>query len=514
MAQDMNSLGRSIGASYNQCFNWTSSNMFYALSPAYLKRYYNLLVRTCDWWISGWVQGFHNERNLIFPTQFAASLCGKLTDLIYGGGFTFTGGDEVKNDASEFLTGRFEQEANLSGNIYQAIKCAVELGNGLLKLNCSNNDIWIDTVAGNRFFVDTDARGRVVASRSYIGFYTAGIANAKKTPDTYALSEERYYKEVMTLGFLGEPKVEKKPFVRYVMYRVSYPTADVQNVSRGLNYKELPRSIQIQFREEYGNVMLNEERQLELSSIGVYNIKYTENITSMPNIKLGEPAILKIINYLPQYDLVTSEKNIVDPRVSRPKVNIPAHMNSSQGKRGDQLAALDDITYTLVPTLSDKDQTITSNFMPTMRTKDLISLRTDIIKQVCGQIGVEASSIYSDLYEGSAQKTATQVSIEQSNTALYIINKRKIFIGTLNRMIHDILLFYGIKDNVTLEFTEPGTTNTVIMTDTITKQKAAGLISDYAALKALNPTTPEDNIVQELEEISKANGTVSSRDNA
>lgn len=486
---------KQIGTSFNQYYNFTNNSAFYTLASPYMFHFYTISMWLWDQWNLGFVQNFHSQAKGILPSQFASSLCNKVSDLIYGDGVIFAG-EEKGNEgrAIEFVSNVLEPKIQLKRQIKDSILKACQLGNGFLKINCDGKDLWVDTIAGNRCFVDLNARGQITSAKTYVNIFTTG-ANNEKQRKSYGMVEERYYKEVE--NEFGD--VLRKPFVKYSIY----PLAPIGNVFtrpavRSINYDQLPRSVQEQFRQEYGDVMLDEEQVLPLLDLGIYHIKYTEYLTTMPNIKMGESCLAKIINYLADYDLIFSEL-CNDVYATRAKVIVPKFMGKdNQG----YFNALDDFVYTQIPNKSDKEQ-MPLIFAPQMRISALKEHLHNVETMIANSLGYSVNSLFSDLTNGGVQVTATQISSEDSNTVLNINNKRVIMLPEFNRMMKTILRYYGFTDNVYVQFTKAGSSNQSVTTQIVNTQLSNGTMSKYEAVKTQNPNWTEGQVNEELEQIEK-----------
>ena len=137
-------INRHIGRAFNQYYNWTNNTAFYTLASPYLFNFYMQNVWVWDQWNLGYVRNFHNEQKGILPSQFAASLCQKVSDLIYGDGVIFAGekkGDDGK--AVDFVSNVLEPEMQIKRTIKDSVLKACQLGNSLLKINCNGNKLWL-----------------------------------------------------------------------------------------------------------------------------------------------------------------------------------------------------------------------------------------------------------------------------------------------------------------------------------------------------------------------------------
>jgi len=448
--------------------------------------------------------------------MLASSVCDKLGDLIYGEGVIFEGSgltSSSSNMSLDFVTKDLEDSIDISGQIKDAILKSVRLGNSLLKINCDKDrNLWINALSGNRFFVDLDSRGRVVKSKSYVNIYTTGD-KGNSSSDSFGLVEERYYKEVDILNPLGIViGKENKPMVSFKIYKLAgtSTTFDPNSADTSYTYKQLPRSVQRAFREEYGTVMLNEEKILPLVDLGVYLVKHTKYLSAMPNIQFGESALAKIINYLPQYDAIDSEITL-DIRVSRSKIVIPQFMGKGKDATEQKNDFLEDVMFTKVPNMSDTAQSPIF-IQPNLRIDAFDKTEENICKKICNALGVSVSSLFSNISDAKGNITARQVSSENTNTTLYITNKRKLILPEINRMLKTILLFYGQMEDVKITFAEAGASDRYLNTEIIKTKKDANIISEYQAVKQSNEKWSDEQIKNEIDEIHKMPDTISNEE--
>ena len=496
-------LNRHIGTSFNQYFTWNNNAAFYTIAPIYLFSFYNQNVKVWDMWNTGWVANFHSIKKGLLPTQFAGSLCQKVADLIYGEGLIFETTDDknVKNDNLEFIN-EIDKEIDIKGNVKDGILKSTQLGNGLLKLNSTGEDLWIDAIAGNRFFVSLDSRGNIVKSRSYVNIYTNGVAKKGQAADSYGLVEERYYEEDEEGNRIKNYKGEYQPKVVYKIYKLAARAEvfDSNPSDMSIAFNDLPRNVRRAFREEYGDLELDVPQNLPLRNLGVYLLKHTQYVTSIPNVKLGESCLAKIINYLPKYDAIDSEET-ADLRISRPKLFVPQTLSKGQ-TTNDEYESTYDVVVEKIPNKSDKEQ-VPVVFAPTPREEHFIKLKEDVIKKICGNLGVATSSLFSDIQDSRGNVTAREISSENSNTALYVSNKRKLIIKPVNDMINDILAFYNKKENIKVAFTQAGASNKSVTVDNTVKLVKAGLESEYQAIKENHPDWTDTQVEEEIAEIHK-----------
>ena len=175
----------------------------------------------------------------------------------------------------------------------------------------------------------------------------------------------------------------------------------------------------------------------------------------------------------------------------------------------DPLNSYNDIIFAKVPNKSDKEQQPVV-FMPTPREQHFIHMKEDVIKKICGNLGIATSSLFSDIADARGNVTATEIDSETSNTALYQANKRKIIIMPINDMINDILGYYGKNQNVKISFTQAGASNKSVTVKNTTALVNAGLESEYQAIKENHPDWTDQQVEEEIKEIHKADGSKAS----
>ena len=149
---------------------------FYAMSPRYLFQWYNNSLRECDLLAVGFRTWATTRNRVLLPTQYAQCLCHKLADTIYGDGLSFKSTQEGDIDNSlAFLSNEVDDTIGLREVFKDGILKMVELGNCLLKINCDeDNKLWVDSIAGNRFFRTLNSRGDVVGCKSFVNIFRSG----------------------------------------------------------------------------------------------------------------------------------------------------------------------------------------------------------------------------------------------------------------------------------------------------------------------------------------------------
>lgn len=476
-----------LGNLTNNYYNTITNAAFYAQSAAYLYQYYWTRVRVWDQWLSGWVEGFHGDDMGILPTGIGDTIVTKIADLVWDAGITFRSTATEPDESLRFISNEWAVNSNFRANLKDVIKKAEGLGNGLFKLNAdADGELWVDAIAGNRFFVDLNARGNIVKCRSFVNIFTQqGASNDQK--NSFALMEERYYEG-------GKPKVV------YNIYKLTVANVFTSNNMVSLDYKSLPSSVKDSFRKDYRDVMLGKPQDLPLDTIGCYLFKATPYIHDIPNVKLGESVLSKCLNYLMAHDFSFSEM-FNDAYISRGKILVPLHMQQNSKSNG-YFSGLDDFIFTKVQNQSDNEQSPTV-FMPKMRVADLKAYRDSIKEDIAAAIGVSTESLFPNLVARSGSVTATEIESTQTNTNVFITNTRELFEKPLRDLMNDVLAYYKMPQTVDVDFLPLGGANKTINVDNITKLSAAGLVSTKQAVRELNPSATEQQIEEMVDNIKE-----------
>ena len=162
---------------------------------------------------------------------------------------------------------------------------------------------------------------------------------------------------------------------------------------------------------------------------------------------------------------------------------------------------LDNFIFTKVDYASTEDKK-PEPIQFNLRSQEWVTTRNNLLESIATAIGISPSTIASYLNDNS-NRTAREISSEESATALFIENRRKLFAKPINKLIERILLFYGYSDCVVAKFSKSGQTNTTLVTENTISAYNAKLMSQYQAVKNLNPDMSEEELQNEIKRIDK-----------
>lgn len=492
----------------------TNHSAFYAVYPSYYFTFANRWLRRWLGWFDGYVQGVHGGG--ILSTRLATTLVYRLAEQVYGGGLLFS----KKNNSPEaekavkFISGDFNDRCDFDNQVLKTFVLAGAGGTGYAKTNVdSDHEIWVDAWRADQCWVNIDFRGKPTRAKFIIATYTKTVpAESGDTERNFYLIEERFYatkKDVREFRKSHEEQLAKKtvnplqegqPYLKFTAYEL---TGTINNFTQGTGdgqprrWEELPDEIKKSIIDAYGTVKLDEPKRLPFTDLGIDAFKWTSFISNLPQLPYGESVLAKIQTYLWEYDYMNSCMN-TDFYLGRGRVLVPKQLQSPkvQGTSPNANQGLDNFLFTKVEysTIEDKKP---EAIQFELRSQEWINSRNNLLESMATAIGISPSTIASYLNDSSA-RTAREISSEESATALFIENRRKLFSKPLNDLIKRILLFYGLGDNVEVKFSQSGQTNTTLVVENTTAKFNAGLMSKYQAVKTLNPDFSEEEIQAEL----------------
>lgn len=490
--QATNHMNRVSAAMANNQKMWqmTNNERFYSMLPAPYMMFYQNWVKQWLYWYDGYVPFVHGGSAGLLSTSIGTTIVNRCNDQVFGGNIMFSNANKPKiveikdgkavGKALDFISNDWIKRVNGKTVLKKCGKDALGGGFALLKLNKKNGELWLDELRADRFYIDKsgDEIRRVVC---ILSFYE-GIA--ERNEDRYTLIEERRFEQV---GILGE----EIPVVEYKMYKSSVPIQYMTGLQDNcIRWEQLPKHIRAAFKSQYGNMRLNEAKALNgFDGLGVYLMLASDGVSSVPQINLGESILANITTYLYEYDFYNTCFN-TDMYLARGRVLVPKPMQAPVGRGGDprtptsQPSGLDEFMYTKYEAMNN-DANKPEAIQFALRSAEWREARNILIESMATGIGMSVSTLASYISDGS-NRTAREVSAEESATTLFVENMRRRFEVPINAMLRTVLRFYGFVDDVEIRWTRAGLSNQTVLVETLSKAKEAGLISGRKAHHAFN----------------------------
>lgn len=504
---------------------WTNHSSFYAIYPRYYFTFANQWLRKWLAWFDGYVPGIHDGVSGIISTRLATTLCYRLGEQVFGGGLLYSNSAKTDDskEALSFISGKWNDEADLDNQLLKAFILAGAGGTSYTKTNKSNDgELWVDSWRADQCWTDVDYKGNVNKAKFLISKYTKTVPSQDREQNqNFYLVEDRFYatrkdakdykkqfdKEIHSFKVAPNLHIGKS-YVRYQVFRLQGVVNDFNqgvDLGRALTWEELPKDIKDAIIDNYGTIKLNIPQKLPFIDLGVDMFKWTSFISNLPQLPYGESVIAKIQAYLFEYDFVNSAMN-TDVYLGRGRVMIPKSLQSptrqgvQNGVTGGYNQGLDSFVFTKVDYASTEDKKPEA-IQFDLRASEWVTTRNNLLESIATAIGISPSTIASYLNDNS-NRTAREISSEESATALFIENRRKLFSAPINNLIKRILLYYGYTDCVVAKFSKSGQTNATLVTENTVSAYNARLMSQYQAVKNINPDMSEEELQAEIDRIN------------
>lgn len=498
-------------------FQWVNNADFYSIIPAPYYPFYNNWVRQWLYWYDGYVPYVHGGAQGILSTGIGTMLVNRTADQVFGGNIMFSNSrkptvrvykdkDTSVGASLDFITNNWTKEVDFRTRIKRAIRYAFAGGFSLLKLNNAGGALWLDSLRADRFFVDLDGRGKLrkVVAISSVYEKASPSGEAQKR---YVLCEERRYEKI---GLFSQ----EIPVVEYKIYETTTPINYFSVKDNCVMWQDLPKSIKESFSREYDG-RLNEPKALNgFTDLGCYLLRGSEDVSNVPQIGLGESLLANVMTYLYEYDFYNTCFN-TDMYLARGRVLVPKGMQSPQAlaaARGvqnaygpampAQNAGLDSFLYTKVESLNPDNQKPEA-IQFALRASEWKEARNMLLECIATSIGLSVSTLASYISD-SSNRTAREVSAEESATTLFIENARRRFENPINELLKTVLRFYGYVDDVELRWSRAGMTNVTVLVDTLSKAVSSGLMSPEAAHTAYNYDNDEEQNAEDFRKVLEA----------
>lgn len=422
---DIDTVGFNYGV-LGSFFDFYINNTFYLLAPEYYRALYSIYYSRCLTVYDGWVANFHDIKSGLVPQRMLQSVATGLNNMLFSNGIDFSG-----DNADYLFATKWGKKSKFLTALKKAHKFAIAGGTSLLKLNRQNKELFATAHRIDTFFVDVDASGRVVSGKIF--FDAIHNTNPTGTEQHYGLAEERYFNK------------ENKACVKTTIYRVNgnlqtavneRPQIKVESVA----WESLPKPIKEYIKDNYPDILIDKEQYLPFRTLGLYLMKFTDDIPQIPNLPFGQPIgdILFTENF--QYDQMKYfEKNEVD--LARARALVPEEMWNKDDPAYEQ-RALSERFYQKVSSMgNDNDKLTPIQFL--LRGDEIRLQKENIYKDIAFKLNVSASSVASFLNEGAGAKTATEIVNEKTKSDTWLKGQINLNEEEINCLLKDVMFFYN-----------------------------------------------------------------------
>lgn len=482
-----------IGMALQELYNWVNNTVIFNTVPPLMRPFYRK-IQNFDRWINGYVPEFHDFSKGVIPTHLAKAIVDKVSSLIYGGGLMLQNvadpSDADSDGKSETLDklGEWVKDSSFSTVLQSVIKYGVGLGTSCFKLNADGNkQLWVEAVPLSRTRYEFDARGKVLGARFFLQMFERDNIS---TGEAYGLYEERFYDE-------------DKPFTVYRIYKINRQVNQGQIPTGSevyITWEELPPWIRKQLKEAFYCIRLDKPIALPFVNLGVYVFRYTPTLSSMPHLRYGDSVLEGLTKYLCEYDIISACLD-TETYVSRARVLAKKQVRNPAAANSNYNAGIDSFIMTYYEEMGNDPKPLTF-IQPEVRAEQFKALRNLTLENIASAIGISPSSFASYLQDNS-NRTAREVSAEESSTTLLVENKRESLINAVNELLEDVRRYYGYPDAVRGEFSKAGQTNYTLLVENAVKIRQAGGSSLEQFVRTINPNFDEAQIKRECDLIRK-----------
>lgn len=482
-----------IGMALQELYNWVNNTVIFNTVPPLMRPFYRK-IQNFDRWINGYVPEFHDFSKGVIPTHLAKAIVDKVSSLIYGGGLMLQNvadpSDADGDGKSETLDklGEWVKDSSFSTVLQSVIKYGVGLGTSCFKLNADGNkQLWSEAVPLSRTRYEFDARGKVLGARFFLQMFERdNISNG----EAYGLYEERFYHK-------------DEPYTVYRVYKINRQVNQGQIPTASevyMTWEELPPWIRKQLKEAFYCIRLDKPIALPFVNLGVYVFRYTPTLSSMPHLRYGDSVLEGLTKYLCEYDIISACLD-TETYVSRARVLAKKQVRNPAAANSNYNAGIDSFIMTYYEEMGNDPKALVF-IQPEVRAEQFKALRNLTLENIASAIGISPSSFASYLQDNS-NRTAREVSAEESSTTLLVENKRESLINAVNELLEDVRRYYGYPDAVRGEFSKAGQTNYTLLVENAVKIRQAGGSSLEQFVRTINPNFDEAQIKRECDLIRK-----------
>ena len=491
-----------VGSYLQTLYGWSNSSSFYANISATMQPFYRM-VENWERWCTGVVPFFHDFASGVVPTLLAQTVVRKCSELIYGGGVMFEklGGDvdteqEVKkaqHSALSYISEEFIPTSNFKRTLSDALYMMCALGTSLLKCNTSAGGVlWTEAVPLSRFYVSMNAKGDPDAVSIYLRPFDVAKGGAGAEDGRFILVEERFWAEI---------NGKRRPYHCYRIYRSGVMVNQFAAESgASVPWEQLPHRVRQALKESYGAIKIGKVTPLPFRDLGICLLRFTPSVSKMPWLKMGDSAIERCVEDLCKYDILSAQI-LTEMYVSRARVIADKTIQSPSARGYSANTGIDGYLFTDREGYNSTDRSPLTVMQPDIRAEQLKGLRNVILENIATSIGISPSS-FAPYLQDNSNRTAREVSAEESATALFVENKRDLIIGPINELLKTVLLYKGFTEEVGIQFSKAGQTNYTLLVENVARAKSAGIMSLERSVSMINPELDHAQVREEVARIN------------
>ena len=498
--------GRYTSAIYNNLNKmYAMDSSFYAFAPRSLLPYYWNVIRTNLYWYRGFFPGIHN--NGIYTTGKAHAICQKVANMTYSGGFRF----ESKNPKYVDYLNKFIIGDRTAWKLKRALPINNAIGMTLVHLDIDmDGNPSIRFTNGNRYFVECDQDGKVLAFRRLVMCLTPDISNNQEISSAttgYFLVQDRWMNE-------------GNCYETFKLYKAPAVANSTNVMNAATEVKVLGETLTNQLNDANIAVeRLYKVYKLPINEIAARVILCSDAANGYEDYPfLSDPLLNDCHTYLREYDEEYTDKNM-DRILAAKGVILPKYMSPGDvnGASNGTTSALNYFAFkqsadTLDGHIYEKTNSFNYErdepffYMSDLRGSTYDADLESITKKIANQIFISSSDlgVSNTADVGSDSKTAYEIATVTGISKTTIDAKREKITEAMEYIFRCLLRFEFGEDDAkcSMVFNSDKSANPTQELDDICKQLEKGLIDKETAIKRLNPNLSDDEVQKLIQKIS------------
>lgn len=494
-------------------YSYVNRAAYYANIRGEYYEYMYRWVQNYLWWYDGWVPYFHSNDQGIFSTKIGTALVNGAAKKVIGGRLFFKTknrqthlekddkGEYIVNKALSFITSDWSIRSNFHREAKKAIKFAAAAGTSLLKLDKRQGELCAKALRFDSFYPTVGASGELLDLVCFIKDFT-NLSNVGKEQrfENYYVVEHRYFGDYTTVR--GELK-KNAPLVEYKIKKTTGSVTTGQDYSaqgEGISFMSLPSKIRSSIGKAFSGIMFDKPILLPfVDNLGAELVNWTDCVSALPELPFGESLLTNIMPYLQSYDYYWSAFN-TDMYLGRGRVLIDKPQQSPAAQGQNYNSGLDSMVFTKIQGGGGEPmKPVPIQF--DLRSQSWTEIRTMIIQNISINTGLNLASIASFLNDTNAARTAREISTEESETALFVDDKRELLEKPINKILRLVTLYYGYQDEIVLRWSSAGLSNIYARADVISQGLSSGWLSKKKAIQMFNQDDDEYQLQEEFDNI-------------
>ena len=496
-------------------YSYVNRSAFYANIRGEYREYMVRWVENYLWWYDGWVPYFHNNAQGIFSTRIGSALVNGAAKKVVGGRIFFKNKNEeaikkkdadgkyIINPALAFISSDWADSVGFGREVKKAITFAAAAGTALLKLDRQGGTLVPKALRFDSFYPTVGFNGQIIDLYCFIKDFTRLADVGKDTRFTnFYVVEHRFFGPYQKADGTILPRA---PLCKYEIRRSTGTITSGQSYDTTgdpVRLEDIPIPVRNNICKAFDGIQLERPILLPFKDhLGAELVNWTDCVSSIPELPFGDSLLVNIMPFLQSYDYYWSAFN-TDMYLGRGRVLVPKQMQSAKAKQSnaEYNRGLDSMLFTKIE-MADTEKQAPTPVQFDLRSQSWTEIRTMIIQNIAINTGMNLATIASFLTDNTAARTAREISTEESETALFVEDKREIVEKPINRILKLVTLYNGYTDDVVVRWAEAGLTNIYARTDMLATAVQNGLVSKQTAAQMFKQDDDEYQQAEEWERI-------------